>query len=185
MVKRLMFLVMALCILAVPAYAEEEKTAETQCAPCPKASSDDGALALRAHEKNFFMVTGLLGKNNEKVNGLQPSETQNSEAHFQVSVESAFIDGSHEGRPLRVYFAYTQRSFWQIFSDSAPFRENNYEPEVFFAYENEDEGPAFRFTRISLGAAHQSNGRAQEFSRSWNSRHGTGYRNPMTTTPTS
>lgn len=35
---------------------------------------------------------------------------------------------------LGAYFAYTQKSHWKIYDNSAPFKENNYMPEVFFQF---------------------------------------------------
>ena len=49
------------------------------------------------------------------------------EAVFQLSAKHR-IFGTH------LYFAYTQISFWQAYdhNNSAPFRETNYNPEIFF-----------------------------------------------------
>jgi len=40
----------------------------------------------------------------------------------------------NEDYPL--YFGYSQKSFWNITEDSAPFRESNYAPELFIKKRN-------------------------------------------------
>ncbi len=68
----------------------------------------------------------------------------------------------------RFYFAYTQISFWQAYDrdNSAPFRETNYNPELFYR--------ARRFSLYAgqigadLGFEHESNGQRPPVSRSWN-----------------
>ena len=35
---------------------------------------------------------------------------------------------------VSVYFGYTQRSFWDLYEGSAPFSENNYNPEINFRW---------------------------------------------------
>jgi phospholipase A1 len=70
------------------------------------------------------------------------------------------------------YLAYTQKSFWQFVNNekSSPFRETNYNPEVFYRWELDKK----RFNRwsIDIGAEHESNGQAfsdpVNTSRSWN-----------------
>ena len=52
--------------------------------------------------------------------------------------------------------------------DSAPFRETNYEPEIFARYQTDwDIGPG-RLNGVTLGFNHQSNGQSEPKSRSWN-----------------
>jgi phospholipase A1 len=70
------------------------------------------------------------------------------------------------------YLAYTQKSFWQYLNDdeSSPFRETNYNPELFYRWTLDKK----RFNRweLDIGIEHESNGK--EFgdpvndSRSWN-----------------
>lgn len=67
-----------------------------------------------------------------------------------------------------LFFAYTQRSFWQIYnaSESRPFRETDYNPELFYRWK-----PRFGFCRtcgFDFGAEHESNGQDVPDSRSWN-----------------
>ncbi|MGB1261846.1 MAG: phospholipase A [Cognaticolwellia sp.] len=92
-----------------------------------------------------------------------------SESKFQLSIKvplnynSMFIDGDE------FYFGFTLQSWWQIYSEniSKPFRETNYQPEFFYLAPLEWH-PAGGNTGFMLGIEHQSNGRGQLLSRSWN-----------------
>jgi phospholipase A1 len=67
-----------------------------------------------------------------------------------------------------LYFGYTQRSFWQVYDAprSRPFRENDYNPELFLDYDlTWLAGSPWGF---QLGVEHESNGGAVGSSRSWN-----------------
>ncbi len=85
------------------------------------------------------------------------------EAKFQLSLMKPLIYnlvGLNE-----VYaFAYTQKSFWQIYSHSSPFRETNYEPEFLVLIPVD----FYNLQGIKLSLNHQSNGQDVPKSRSWN-----------------
>ncbi|MCA1779538.1 MAG: phospholipase A [Xanthomonadaceae bacterium] len=91
------------------------------------------------------------------------------EAKFQLSLKTKLLDD-----PIfdngDVWFAYTQQSNWQAYNgvESSPFRENNFEPEIFSTWRTGLDLPGMRWQFVSLGFSHQSNGRSQPFSRSWN-----------------
>lgn len=93
----------------------------------------------------------------------------NQEAKYQISFKVPLLTGWLDDRTT-LWFGYTQKSFWQVYNtdDSAPFRETNYEPEVFVRYEtNYDLGPG-RLNGVTLGFNHESNGQSEPRSRSWN-----------------
>ena len=68
------------------------------------------------------------------------------------------------------HFGYTQTSFWDLSSDSAPFADTSYRPELFWLSDNlisQDYG-LLKGVFLQTGAQHHSNGRGGEFSRSTN-----------------
>lgn len=69
------------------------------------------------------------------------------------------------------FLGYTQRSWWQVYNSdwSKPFRESNYEPEIFArkVFNEENKILGFDFVAYDIGYVHQSNGQSQELSRSW------------------
>jgi phospholipase A1 len=76
-------------------------------------------------------------------------------------------------RGIDAWVAYTQQSFWQLYNSafSAPFRDTNYEPELLLNFDMQREIPYLMGTKlqfINVGFNHQSNGRAEPLSRSWN-----------------
>ncbi|MCV4593474.1 phospholipase A, partial [Escherichia coli] len=73
-----------------------------------------------------------------------------------------------------LWLGYTQQSLWQVWnpSESAPFRNTDYEPEVIYVVPV-PEGLArlpggWRWSMAQAGVAHQSNGQSEPLSRSWN-----------------
>lgn len=91
------------------------------------------------------------------------------EAKFQISLKIPIADDLF-GIGDHLYIGYTNRSFWQAYSHniSAPFRETNHEPEVWMSFDNKMEIFGWRNRLIDVGLSHQSNGRSDPLSRSWN-----------------
>lgn len=92
------------------------------------------------------------------------TERSNYETAFQISIEKPLAE-NFWGLDETISFAYTQKSYWQTSKDSAPFRETNYEPEIFIKLpikENE------HFKSIKASFMHSSNGEKDEVSRSLN-----------------
>lgn len=84
-----------------------------------------------------------------------------TEAVFQMSAKYRLFNTG-------LYLAYTQISFWQSYDyrNSSPFRDTNYNPEIFYRSETR----AYRSGRLGTdaGIEHESNGQLVPLSRSWN-----------------
>ena len=91
-------------------------------------------------------------------------DRENVETAFQISIEKP-ISYNFFGQNEFISATYTQKSFWQTFEDSYPFRETNYEPEIFILFPYEDNAI---FKSYKFGFNHTSNGKDKELSRSWN-----------------
>ncbi len=96
-------------------------------------------------------------------------------AKFQLSLKYRILndDGPLARRlpALRgLHVAYTQRSLWDITSDSSPFYDSSYMPEVLYESLAADTGKhrGFHWLGYSVGVQHESNGRAGAVSRSLN-----------------
>ncbi|NJD32353.1 MAG: phospholipase A [Gammaproteobacteria bacterium] len=89
------------------------------------------------------------------------------EAAFQISFKGRLAT-THDHR-WGLWFAYTQQSQWQVYSGdiSRPFRETNYMPELFGSFRPGVDLGGFKFNLLNFGYTHQSNGRADPISRSW------------------
>lgn len=135
---------------------------------------------VSVHKQNYF----LAYTNNSDLN-LEPwrqattpenvDAFRDEEAIFQVSAKMP-IWRNLFSRNMDLYFGYTQKSWWQIYTDeaelSSPFRETNYEPEVFARYYGGPRlGSLGRVAAMDFGVVHQSNGRADisdgALNRSW------------------
>ena len=102
---------------------------------------------------------------------LAPGTTLDStEAAFQLSFK--FRLWTTDDRRWGAWAAYTQQSQWQLYNDSGnasrPFRETNYMPELILSYKPGVEWSGLQWNLVNLAFNHQSNGRSDTISRSWN-----------------
>lgn len=127
-------------------------------------------FVLTPHKPNYILpVTYNETPNNEPFATSNEGELDNYEIKFQLSVKFAIMDNLF-GEQGSVQFAYTNLSFWQAYNEqaSSPMRETVHEPELFLIFENDWKFLGFENRLIQLGVVHQSNGRSDPVSRSWN-----------------
>ena len=133
----------------------------------------DNRSVLLAHRRNYILPLTYADEPNDDV--FEPLSSDfgenldHVEMQFQVSIKAALAEHLFvEGDALMVGF--TVRAFWQAYNKdiSAPFRETNYEPEIFWVTPVPWEILGGDASFVGLGLSHQSNGRSQLFSRSWN-----------------
>jgi outer membrane phospholipase A len=112
---------------------------------------------ISAYEPIYFLV------------GTDPAKSK-----FQVSFKYRFFNPDSdlaESQPWvkGFHFGYTQTSFWDLASSSAPFEDTSYKPELYWNSKNiVSSGSTLKGFFIRTGFQHESNGKDGESSRSTN-----------------
>ena len=147
---------------------------------------NDWGLSPETHQRSFEIrpykpVYFLLGTHTDHVN-LQPQSGNSAnsvstpinglkanESQFQLSFKTKVWD-EIVGDNGTLWLGYTQSSRWQVYSNeiSRPFRETNYEPEAMLMFRTPYAIGDWKLQVSGLGINHQSNGRSNPLSRSWN-----------------
>lgn len=113
---------------------------------------------LYAYKDNYFLPISYDTK--------QRVGREQNEAKFQFSIKKP-LSYDLLGFNETINFGYTQTSWWQIYAQSAPFRESNYQPEIFAVFPYKDaKKTALKGLKVAL--LHESNGQGGTKSRSWN-----------------
>jgi phospholipase A1 len=127
---------------------------------------------ITPHKMTYFLPISYTNDINREAypdEGDYAENLDNAEAKFQVSFKVALTSEPifNEGDSLA--FGFTLASWWQLYNAdlSRPFRETNYQPEIFYTTPLNWK-PAGGSTNLVVGFEHQSNGRTQLLSRSWN-----------------
>lgn len=116
----------------------------------------DDSPSFEIYKDNYVVVGGDL---------LRHLNRENSDAKFQISVRQRLTNSV---LPFRTYLflSYSQLAFWDVFKESFPFRDINFNPTVGIGrplvYRNRYLGD------ISFQLEHESNGKDGDDSRSWN-----------------
>jgi len=137
-----------------------------------EADTRDQVWVITPMRPNYLMPVTYADRINTKPwEAIQDDiEYDHVEVKFQISFK--FIVWEEFLSPnADLYAGYTQVSVWQAynFDESSPFRDTNYEPELFLLFNTENEIWGMKNRVIKLGAVHQSNGRGGDtLSRSWN-----------------
>ncbi len=99
----------------------------------------------------------------------EPVDLHSTEAKFQISFKTKLIQSFLFGKG-DIWVGYTQVAYWQVYNKqlSRPFRELNYEPELIINYPLDFNFLGFQAKMAGFAFNHQSNGRADPISRSWN-----------------
>lgn len=149
---------------AVAEAAETPKSAETASLPEEHVTLDSlltrhqpYLLNFSAYEPMYFLV------------GTDPEKSK-----FQISFKYRLLNPKGplvEEHPWMggLHLGYTQTSFWDLKSDSAPFEDTSYKPELFFLSPDLKNRPSWMHGLfLQTGLKHESNGRGGVESRSAN-----------------
>jgi len=130
-------------------------------------------FTLMAHKPNYILFACYNSSPNEdpwrELEEDSNDELDNLETQFQVSIKIPLAIDLFD-KKVDIFGGYTVRSYWQTYNKdlSAVFRETNYSPEVWMQVHNDWSFWGFKNTLYGFGFVHQSNGRNDPISRSWN-----------------
>lgn len=146
-----------------------------------ESGTDCDTFGLRGYRPISLAVIGSNGVNvqpSTPAPGHSAASTtpyRNTETRAQLSVRTKIAQGLLTGQSLErrdsIWFAYSQQSYWQLFSPhlSRPFRNTDHEPEFIYVYPTDFKlSNGWRLRYAGTGLVHQSNGQSLPLSRSWN-----------------
>lgn len=137
-----------------------------------------GTWNIRGYQPVYLMPAYWTSDKNERPsspnenNTVEENQDQNlksMEAKFQLSLKTKAVENLF-GDNGDVWLGYTQSSRWQVYNEdeSRPFRETNYEPEASLVFRTNYELLGFNWRMLGVTFNHQSNGRSDPLSQSWN-----------------
>ena len=135
-----------------------------------------GTWNIRANQPVYLLPAFWTSKKNEFPQSPNPQNTvdedqnlKSMEAKFQISLKTKAAENIF-GNNGDVWVGYTQSSRWQVYNseESRPFRETNYEPEASLIFRTNYNLLGLNGRLLGLTLNHQSNGRSDPLSRSWN-----------------
>lgn len=132
--------------------------------------ADSNPLAISTYRRNYILPIAYDTHlpNQRQFNEIVVGEPDHNELKYQISMKVNLAEDLF-GDNGDLFLAYTQYSLWQAYNKhSAPFRETNYEPELFLRFDNSAQFYGWTNTFNRVGLIHQSNGRGGDLSRSWN-----------------
>ncbi len=131
----------------------------------------DRKFPITPYRSNYILLaTYNSSPNQTPIQEADPGkELKEYEVKFQISFKIKLWEDILD-KNMDLWVGYTQRCFWQLydFSDSSPFRETNYEPEFLLNFRTDYRLLGLRGRYVNVGFNHQSNGRSEPLSRSWN-----------------
>ncbi len=168
-----------LFVLSRPAFADDDNVPEPTLIHDQENSSDETVLQKRNRVMDIasqlpmviqlykptyllpFYYTGSPYKSIYQGNAPDDQAVGNAEVKYQISLIVPLWENMF-GAPVDFSVAYTQQSYWQLYTHSPWFRETSYEPEAIFTYHHSE--------KLNLRGIinHESNGRGGDLERSWN-----------------
>ncbi|QNA90116.1 hypothetical protein G4G28_19355 [Massilia sp. Dwa41.01b] len=132
-----------------------------------------GVFKFRPHHASYLIANRSYRPNDAPYRPYRDltndTALSKSELAFQLSFKMKMVEQAF-GKPVDLWFGYTQNSFWQAANSAAssPFRETNYQPEIIAVAPLAVELGGMQLRHVGLGLVHQSNGQSGTLSRSWN-----------------
>lgn len=135
-----------------------------------------GTWNLRAYQPIYILPAFWTSDKNELPHSPnlrntvdQRQDLKSTEAKFQLSLKTKALENI-VGDNGDLWVGYTQSARWQVYNEdeSRPFRETNYEPEASLMFRTNYNLFGLNGRLLGFTFNHQSNGRSDPLSRSWN-----------------
>ncbi len=135
-----------------------------------------GTFNIRGYKPVYVLPAFVTSNQNNQPHSPNSDNTvtgsehlENVEAKFQLSLKTKVWQGVF-GDVGDLWVGYTQSSRWQVYNTrlSRPFRETDYEPEAMLVFDTHYRLFGWDGRLLGIGIDHQSNGRSNPLSRSWN-----------------
>ena len=135
-----------------------------------------GTFNVRGYKPVYVLPVFASSNQNNRPHSPNPDNTvstserlQNVELKFQLSLKTKVWQGVF-GDAGDLWVGYTQSSRWQVYNakQSRPFRETDYEPDAMLVFNTHYQVLGWDGRLLGIGLVHQSNGRSNPLSRSWN-----------------
>ena len=125
-------------------------------------------FVITPHKRNYVMPFSYWSGRRWNDPTKDDDDLQPNEVTFQLSLKAPLKEALFDDATLWV--AFTGTFYWQAYNRplSAPFREINYEPEIFLSKPVDWQLGPIDSELLVAGFSHQSNGRDVPLSRSWN-----------------
>lgn len=161
-------------LLSEPVTTDAESAEEAIPSPLESRRIRELALAdewdaITPHKQNYLLPATYNDSADYSNYGLFGDTFSDTEVKFQLSLKTLLKSGFWYDSSIWV--GYTQQSYWQLYAEeeaSSPFRETNHEPEVFWEFPVDFSVLGWNARAATVGFNHQSNGRSEPLSRSWN-----------------
>lgn len=136
----------------------------------------NGTFRLNSYKPFYVLPAQWTNRINEMPQSVgaepafdEPLDLHSTEVKFQISFKTKLIQSFLFGKG-DIWVGYTQTANWQVYNKqlSRPFRELNYEPELIINYPLDFNFLGFQAKMAGFAFNHQSNGRPDPISRSWN-----------------
>lgn len=155
---------------------QELTTVQQRFVDQARAEASDSPWMIIPHRQTYilpysYLISGLnVDPYVEAVGSdADPQQGKDYEAKYQISFAVPLWRDMFGGHS-ELLFGYTQISVWQFYSSeiSAPFRDTNYEPELIWRTPVGARWGGLSFDGLQVALNHQSNGRTEPLSKSWN-----------------
>ncbi|HUH28192.1 phospholipase A [Gelidibacter sp.] len=136
----------------------------------------NGTFRLNSYQPFYVMPVHWTNRINKQPQSVgqepafdEPIDLHSTEVKFQLSFKTkvlqSFLFGTGD-----LWVGYTQIAHWQVYAPklSRPFRELNYEPELIANFPLDFNFFGIQARMAGVAFNHQSNGRPDPISRSWN-----------------